>query len=392
MSHYEIKTGDGRETYADLDAVKAAIRSGKIGRAANIRESGAKEWRRVDSLDELNALFSTDIWSAWEDDSDDSLLDAFQKEEAPKPARLEPAPTVIDEVEELPEASVAPVDPEPVAASESEPDLPGESTDMFERPQRRPITPASTTHPTKRRRPPAKIIEFPLPEPLQMDGVHALDMKRESATASRPPASRLPVRWGPIAVIGVLATAGMLMWVWFVNINADAAFADRRNTSEVTPNIGVPLAEAEVEAVVSPYDTLEDELREQLMEGILDIPEETDFEDALLIELRRVRVDVRSVRVKIESWAGRNNDVPDQVSFNLKVVGREGELDRGLGALGLVLGKYVQHYGLQVSTLNIILSSEEGLRKIQMNPETARRYFTHRVSLERFLSTAFAAQ
>jgi len=388
MSQYEIKTDDGRETYDDLDAVKSAIRSGKIGRAANIREAGDKKWRRVDSLDELNALFSADIWSAWEDDSDDSLLDAFQKEEVPKPARLEPAPTLIDEVEELPDASVAPVDPEP----ELEPDLPGESTDMFERPERRPITPASTTHPTTRRRPPAKIIDFPLPESLQMDGVHALDMKRDSGTASRPPPSRLPVRWGPIVIIGVLATASMLMWVWFVNINADAEFADRRTTMGVTPNIGVPLAEAEVEAVVSPYDTLEDELREQLMEGILDIPEETDFEDALLIELRRVRVDVRSVRVKIESWAGRNNDVPDQVSFNLKVVGREGELDRDLGALGLVLGKYVQHYGLQVSTLNIILSSEDGLRKIQMNPETARRYFTHRVSLERFLSTAFAAQ
>ena len=117
---------------------------------------------------------------------------------------------------------------------------------------------------------------------------------------------------------------------------------------------------------------------------------ETAFEDALLIELRRVRVDVRSVRVSILAWAGRNKDVPDEVSFNLKVMGREGDLTES-SALGMV-SKYIQHYGLQVRDLNIILSTEDGLRKIQMNPETARRYFTHRVSLERFLSSAFAAE
>ena len=192
-------------------------------------------------------------------------------------------------------------------------------------------------------------------------------------------------------VIGALASAAMLMWVWFVNVNADAEFAARPQVSAAKPSLGVPLAEEEI-AAVSPYDALEDDLRAQLMEGILDITGETAFEDALLIELRRVRVDVRSVRVSILTWAGRNKDVPDEVSFNLKVMGREGELDRELGALGMVLGKYIQHYGLQVRDLNIILSTEEGLRKIQMNPETARRYFTHRVSLERFLSSAFAAE
>jgi hypothetical protein len=201
------------------------------------------------------------------------------------------------------------------------------------------------------------------------------------------------VRWGPIIILGTVATAAMFLWVWFVNINADADFAPRaRAVTETPSSLGAPLAEAEVEAVISPYDTLEDLTREQMMEGILDIPGETEFEDALLIELRRVRVDVRSVRVKIESWAGRKNDVPDGVTFNLKVMARDGELDRDLGALGLVMGKYIQHYGLQVNALNIILGADDGLRKLQMNPETARRYFTHRVSLERFLSTAFDAQ
>ena len=106
-----------------------------------------------------------------------------------------------------------------------------------------------------------------------------------------------------------------------MNINADAEFAARPQASAAAPSLGAPLAEEEV-AAVSPYDALEDDLRAQLMEGILDITGETAFEDALLIELRRVRVDVRSVRVSILTWAGRNKDVPDEVSFNQTITQR----------------------------------------------------------------------
>ena len=387
MVEYEIKTEDRRLVLEGFDAVVAAVRAGQIGRAAQIREKGEKSWTPIASVEALKGFFSGDIWSAWDDESDESLLDAFQKESSRSSIPLQASPTFIDEVEELPATSVEPVD---VEVSQ-----PRDDTDAFDVPRKvlapaAEITPAQRTHPKQRRRPPAQVIDFPLPPKLQSIGAHALDLKREPANARRSP-GRVPVRWAPIIVIGTLASAAMMMWVWFVNINADAEFAARPQASAAAPSLGTPLAEEEV-AAVSPYDALEDDLRAQLMEGILDITGETAFEDALLIELRRVRVDVRSVRVSILTWAGRNKDVPDEVSFNLKVMGREGELDRELGALGMVLGKYIQHYGLQVRDLNIILSTEDGLRKIQMNPETARRYFTHRVSLERFLTSAFAAE
>ena len=387
MVEYEIKTEERRLALESFDAVVAAVRAGQIGRAAQIREKGEKEWTPIESVEALKSFFSGDIWSAWDEESDESLLDAFQKEPPRTSTPLDASPTLIDQVEDLPAASVEPVGPD-------EP-TPRDDTDAFERPRKvlapvADITPSQKTHPKQRRRPPAQVIDFPAPAELHSMGAHALDLKRESAAAKTPP-RRLPIRWGPIVVIGALASAAVMMWVWFVNVNADAEFAARPQVSAAKPSIGAPLPEEEV-ATISPYDALEDDLRAQLMEGILDITGETAFEDALLIELRRVRVDVRSVRVSILTWAGRNKDVPDEVSFNLKVMGREGELDRELGALGMVLGKYIQHYGLQVRDLNIILSTEEGLRKIQMNPETARRYFTHRVSLERFLSSAFAAE
>ena len=223
--------------------------------------------------------------------------------------------------------------------------------------------------------------------------MHALAMELTPGQERATVDSYSMVRWSRVIVLGVLGVAITFLWVWYVNTNATAQFTSRSAVViDATPQLPPPLTEVEIVEEVSPYETLEDKLRNELMEGILDIPGETEFEDALLIELRRVRVDVRSVRVKIATWAGRKKDIPDEVSFQVKVVARDGELDRDLGGLGLVLGKYIQHYGLQVTDLDIVLSADDGLRKIRMNPETARRYFTHRVSLERFLSSAFAAQ
>ena len=168
MVEYEIKTDDRRLTLESFDAVVAAVRSGQIGRAAQIREKGEKDWTPVASVEALKGFFSTDIWSAWDEESDESLLDAFQKEEEPRaPVPLEASPTLIDEVEELPAASLEQVD---VVESK-----PKDVTDAFDSPRRvlpaaADITPSQTTHPKQRRRPPAQVIDFPVPEELESIG------------------------------------------------------------------------------------------------------------------------------------------------------------------------------------------------------------------------------
>jgi len=384
MASFEIKT-DGRTLKVDdVEALVSAVRSGKVGRAAKVRPAKAKKWIRADEVPEVAALFSAAVWSAWEQDVDESVLDAFQEPEKPKLHKPEPTPTQppVDRVEELPVSAVAPV------GAVEEPEV-AEEPISREALLSEDFTPSETTHPIKRRRPPAKVIDFPGRDTPASDGSNALDLRRQRAHAENK-ADRRPIRWLPILLLGSIGLGGMLMWVWYVDMHATADFVPKKRSVATKASIPEPMTPEVIAEVVSPYDTLEDELREQLMEGILDITGESEFEDALLIELRRVRVDVRSVRVKIQSWAGRKNDVPDEVSFNLKVVAHDGELDRDLGALGLVLGKYIQHYGLQATELNIILSADDGMRKLQMNPEKSRRYFTHRLSLERFLSTAFS--
>ena len=391
MSEIEVRSEDRVFWVSSIDDLVSMVRSGRVGRAAQVKLPGHDDFVRADTLPEVSGVLEVDPWSAWETETDESLLDAFAPKKAPA---VESSPkNEEDLVEELPASALAPMEPPttravPKSTATSTSNPKEEGIDIG-----RDITPATTTHPPRApRRPSAKVIAFPQPDESHIDGMHALamDLTPKSSEARVDGYSR--VRWSRVIVLGALGVALTGTWVWYVQTNATAGFSSRSTVVvQATPNLPPPMTELEIAEEVSPYETLEDTLRNDLMEGILDIPGETEFEDALLIELRRVRVDVRSVRVRINTWAGRKNDIPDDVSFQIKVVARNGELDRDLGGLGLVLGKYIQHYGLQVSALDIVLGAEDGLRKIQMNPETARRYFTHRVSLERFLSSAFAS-
>ena len=58
-----------------------------------IREKGEEDWTGLRPSG-IEGFFSTDIWSAWDEESDESLLDAFQKEEEPRaPVPLRPRPS-----------------------------------------------------------------------------------------------------------------------------------------------------------------------------------------------------------------------------------------------------------------------------------------------------------
>ena len=94
MATIEIRTDGRTRTVEDVDALVSEVRSGKIGRAARVRPAGTDEWIRADEVPEVKALFSAAVWSAWEEDVDESVLDAFQAPETPRVSKLEPAPTI----------------------------------------------------------------------------------------------------------------------------------------------------------------------------------------------------------------------------------------------------------------------------------------------------------
>jgi hypothetical protein len=168
----------------------------------------------------------------------------------------------------------------------------------------------------------------------------------------------------------------------------------RDTSATVLPPHPATLAEAkpsegaETAAVMAPYALMESELRAQMSLDLLEASTEVNFEEALLIELGRVKLDVSSVRVTVGEWAGRKRDVPQTAEFRIKLRFRSGELDRELSAVGLVVGKYIQRYSLDVGHFEVVIEQPGGMHLgYVMDPEAARKLYIQRIDLVTFLES-----
>ena len=91
-----------------------------------VKLPGHEDFVRVDSLSEVSGVLERDPWSAWDAETDDSLLDAFAPKQPVSRAK-EPTPVPeADAVEELPASALTPMEtvveaPEPLFSPEREP-------------------------------------------------------------------------------------------------------------------------------------------------------------------------------------------------------------------------------------------------------------------------------
>jgi hypothetical protein len=212
MSKIEIRSEGRILTVDDIESVVELVKTGRIGRAAQVKLPGSDGFVRVDSLEAVSGVLDRDPWSAWDAETDESVLDAFvPKETAPPPKEVVAATPKEDVVEELPASAVAPM--ETVLAEEPAPSKPAPSEQV-----KVPITPASKTHPERSpRRPPAKVIAFPQPSGAHVDGMHALAMELNPRQDRVNVDQYSRVRWSRVIVLGVLGVAGTFLWVWYVN-------------------------------------------------------------------------------------------------------------------------------------------------------------------------------
>jgi hypothetical protein len=361
---FRVRLPDGEVFVEDTVALVAMARAGRIGRATQVCGPGETQWVRADSIPKIERALRSDPWSAWDSEDGGEMLEEYAQPPLREALTNPPPPTEPrDAVAELPDSAMRPM-------------------------ETKRLEPAVSPLPVRRAS--GKVIAFPDTRMVSTAGPHALDRELRDP-AARPDESPAGsgINWLRLFMLAGLAVATMSIWVWYVH-----------RTAAMEPTRTAPLvvrsAAPEAAKVVkdpegpSPYEQLEDDLRAQLMEGILDIPSEEAFEDALHIELRRERLDVAWVRVRIESWAGRNQELPQRVAIQVRLGGRDGELDRELAAVGLVLGKYLQHYGLEASRLAVLIEDDKGtVRQVNMDSNVAKRFFTHRLPLERFLNAAF---
>ena len=181
----------------------------------------------------------------------------------------------------------------------------------------------------------------------------------------------------------LLLLGGMVLMAghWYVTTTSSATYAPHPSMM-ATPEPAENNAEG---AVSDLYIEMEESIRSRMQVGIIDVAEPGELEEALLIELRRVRVDVTSVRAPVMKWVGRMRDVPQSAEFRIRIRSNGGEFDRELASISMVVGKYIQHYSLDVARFEVVFDLDEGSRSQVIEPELARRLYLQRLALMEFL-------
>jgi hypothetical protein len=130
------------------------------------------------------------------------------------------------------------------------------------------------------------------------------------------------------------------------------------------------------------------ELRSRLEPGIRDMRgRPDDLEDAIFAELSRMNLGQVQVQATVLAWGGVRNDMPDSAEIHVWLMSR-GNLEREMGAVGLVIGKYIQNYDLDVPMLRLTLEDEnEQIRRVDIDPEAAREFYRNRLDLFGFLTS-----
>jgi hypothetical protein len=188
-------------------------------------------------------------------------------------------------------------------------------------------------------------------------------------------------RWGRLGLVAVVLLGGMLGLRWWI----------RATSTQVFPLAEVPVATTPLEArpvpeAASVYDALEGELRGLLPAEVREIKAAGDLEEALIIELSRMKVSTSRVEAPVLEWEGRKDDVPKVAQVHLWVRSRPGELDREIAAIGMVVGKYINTYTLELLAFEVTFEGlgETPLRRA-LDPQGARYFYRRNLSLYDFL-------
>ncbi|MCB9758289.1 MAG: hypothetical protein H6739_00475 [Alphaproteobacteria bacterium] len=411
MSGYEVEVNGEIERIDDLETLLRMARSGQLRAEQRVRKP-PDSWLKASALPELAGAFEIDVWGAWDelDDPDAELPTprpplaelpedepSTEDEPAPAPARpvrqvvpMTPRPrpqrrvaavsgVIEDEPSELPEVDVEPLLEEP-------------------RPQPEVV------------RPMGEVIAFPGPRavPLPVTPLPRLDPEPRPVPVARPSAKEVkrevPGRYwamGAVLVVAATLTAG---WVWYVKSLAGytsprgadgavdvgpAVIDDPVEDPPVVrdPGSDDPVAPSEPLTPSTPNDAESDllaELRAQLSAAVPDLHGSEDaLSDALFVDLQRL-ASVRRAKADVILWSDGDANLPQLVELHI-VLNDSGDPLRDIAAAGLVAGKYIHQFDLQVRRLEVAVVYDDGTSKGRnYDPKAAAELYTSRGTLRAF--------
>lgn len=402
-SSYRVRIAGQEILFPDLETVQRLVGEGQIGASAEVRAPGSDRWVPLAEL-LAGKPARRDPWAVWEDAEHVDPADIWKEFSGPRGAASGPsAPRPpAEEPVELPPAALTPVEeerprPEPVGASA--PSGPRMVIDAARRPSGKVIAfPARATAPrpeTAGANALAPVVEPVEPVPLRPPPRPPRPVPvLEPAPSPAAPAVRW-VRVGALLLVGVLL---LLLLRWYVVGQANERFQPVAGPAPVLPAPAAPPepapppvpaeAPAAAPAADEPYAELERQLRGLMLSDVRDASGEEAIEDALHVELDAVRVNVLRVDATVVGWAGRKRDQPKVLELRVDLQSDAGRLDTDLGAVGLVVGKYVQRYGFEMPRFEVVFEGiGEAPLKLALDPEASRLLYIGRKTMLDYLST-----
>ncbi|HNC96500.1 MAG TPA: hypothetical protein PKW90_10280, partial [Myxococcota bacterium] len=153
----------------------------------------------------------------------------------------------------------------------------------------------------------------------------------------------------------------------------------------INPEDGIlPRSELPPPPTPSPVQLLEKELRAALPPNPRAVVEAGDLPDNLTIELQQMGVDVVTVDATVTKWAGRKEDQPQAAEIHITIKPSEA-LERDMGAIGLVVGRYVTLYRLSVPVFEVIVVTDDQAAKRSFDAVRSSSFYEERLSLEGWL-------
>jgi hypothetical protein len=254
---------------------------------------------------------------------------------------------------------------------------------------------------------PSNVIAFPSPTGLDTLGPHAL-APLNSEPFLNLPSIKVPTkteprsghRWGILALVAflVFGLVGVVnAWVRHV---ATQTFTPRPIPAAVIVSEPPPGA-ASVSAVAAPVEqaptnrltkvdeltALDQTLRGRMRLDLGSVKEKGDLESVLYVDLSRMNLSELKVDAVVTAWGGKRRDVPQSAEVQIGFLSRPGELDRELAAVGLIVGRYIQSYELDVARFEVLLNTgDAGVRRWPIDPAQARNYYIRRSDLSSFLT------
>lgn len=201
---------------------------------------------------------------------------------------------------------------------------------------------------------------------------------RPEVAVPRPTPAIRPARLALYVAAGV---AVLGLWAGWVRLNADSRFGVTEVTEPATPSAGAPAERLERQGGLA---EVEASLRAGVGGSLRPIRQPGDLSDALLIDLANLKVDVETAEAEITEWSGRFLDEPRKGRVRVTLRTAQ-ELDRSLGAVALVVGRYAQEYRLELDPIEVRVRTSDGDRRTILDPRRAAAFYTRELGLEELL-------